>query len=146
MEETYFRTFPKDLREQLILYGGYWPTYIDQLPPELREELQYRMCDITWNGKELVFGDRYVILVYPVGHPQDQTAIRDFIRLIENRRVAFWKPNPYNSITYKPRSKTLVIRTDVQRIRGEEIHPGMQAIEIPYCPLLLAVLRRILGE
>ena len=39
MQGTYLQLLPKDLREKLIRFGGYWPSYIEKLPPDLKKAL-----------------------------------------------------------------------------------------------------------
>ena len=40
MQGTYLHSLPKDLRQELIRFGGYWPTYLELLPPELAKILE----------------------------------------------------------------------------------------------------------
>ena len=50
MEGTYLQHLPKDLREELIRFGGYWPSYIERLPPELRKVLAMHLKGVWFRA------------------------------------------------------------------------------------------------
>ena len=45
--ESYLAYLPKDLVNELIRLGANWPSYLERLPPELREEIESYYAGIT---------------------------------------------------------------------------------------------------
>ena len=103
MASTYLTSLPKDLMTELIRYGANWPTYIERLPPELREEVESYYAGITvtliGRGRRVEgWGGRGDIVELQLTTPRERYLITTPEGLVHDwtwyRRVLFG--TPYN--------------------------------------------------
>ena len=107
MEFTYLSTLPKDLRNELILYGVNWPTYLERLSPELRAEVESYYAGITLTlvgrGRQVEgWGGRSDIVELQLTTPRGRYLITTPEALVYNwtwyHRVLFGAPYRFENI------------------------------------------------
>ena len=140
---SYLSQLPPDLYPAL---RGYSDTYLSLLPRELREQLDYFKCKVTWelapDDPDEDFDPAHGFLTISDGNRKyiirvelsDQRPnINQFVELIARKRVAVWHPNSDTRVTYKPHTKTILIT-------GKH-----GSSEFPVCPQFIRALQSLLN-